>query len=531
MAKTFGLRPSIKHDGKIFTGERADSHITMAERLGIPSPEEARGFSPDGRIFLDRQKALGWLKYNEPSIFAKVINEVGKDGLHSEHYARAKGIVQRQLSEQRTDGEMATERTDSAKSNDLSKKTAIVYDRGGLYLYCAEKLAEKYKKVLYYLADADAYPSSQKCKIGEGLKGVERIHDLWGYIDEADIVYFFDVYDGDMQHWLREKGYTIYGSGRSEQVEIDKVYFLELLEELKLPCPETQLCEGLEELEEYLKTRKDTVWLKNLHRGDFETRKFRNMDQIEPFINDLKKRLGTAADDVDILVQSKIDSVCEVGYDGFCIGGDYTVNSITGYEIKDKGFIGKVCAETPPILKLINDAFAPTFKKRGYRGNYSTEIRITKEGLPYYIDATCRVPSPPGELMCELYENWAEATWEIANGNVPVLKPIAKFGAVIILTSGWHDEHELCVQFPDKYKRYVKLKNHTKDADSYYCIPNGNGAFFGAVVGWGDTVKQATMKCLEVVKTIEADEMEYDDTMFDKAYEQIDAGKKYVGGF
>lgn len=517
------LTPAIRYEGKIYRGDRADSHVTLAERLGLPGDEEYRGFTPDGKVFLTRQKALGWIKFNEPKIFPAVMKIVPNEGLHSETYAKVKGIQQRELKQ-------STPKKD-AKGDNLGERTAIVFDRGGLYLYCAEKLAEKYKKVMYYLADADAYPSSQKAKIGEGIKGVERVHDFFSHVDEADIVYFFDCYDGPLQHWLRQKGYTVFGSGLGEKVEIDKIYFLELLEKLDLPCAETQLCEGLDELEEYLKTCKDTVWLKNLHRGDFETRKFKNMDQIEPFINDLKKRLGTAADDVDILVQNKIDSVCEVGYDGFCVDGEYTKNAITGYEIKDKGFVGKVCPETPEVLELFNTKFSETFKELGYRGNYSTEIRIAKDGTPYYIDATCRVPSPPGELMCELYENWAEATWEIAHGRVPVLKPVAKYGAVIILTSGWHDKHELCVQFPDKIKQYVKLKNHTKDGKSYYCVPNGNGEFFGAVVAWGDTLREATKKCLEYAAQVEADECEYDDTLFDKCREQIEAGKKWVGGF
>ena len=536
-----GLRPAIKYDGKVYVGQRSDSHNSAASYYGIPAPEDKRGFSPDGKLFLDRQKAVGWVRYNEPDVFSKLHKLLTPDGMHSEQYAKAKGIQQNESAIAAREGSSTSKlgrKVSEGKSGDdagtgpvaLGTKTAIVYDRGGLYLYCAEKLAEKYKKVMYYLADADAYPSSQKAKIGEGLN-VERVHDFFSNIDKADIVYFFDCYDGELQHWLRGKGYTVFGSGRGEQVEIDKIYFLELLEELQLPCAETQLCEGLEELEEYLEKQKDVVWLKNLHRGDFETRKFKNMDQIEPFINDLKKRLGTAADDVDILVQQKIDSVCEVGYDGYCIDGEFTANAITGYEIKDKGFIGKICSETPDVLKHMNDAFAPTFKKLGYRGNYSTEIRIAKDGTPFYIDATCRVPSPPGELMCELYSNWAESTWEIAHGRVPELKPIAKYGAVIVLTSNWHDKHELCVQFPKSISKHVKLKNHTKDGDSYYCIPNGNGEFFGAVVAWGDSVREATSKCLKLAEQVEADECEYDDTLFDKAKDQIMAGKPFVGAF
>jgi hypothetical protein len=183
--------------------------------------------------------------------------------------------------------------------------------------------------------------------------------------------------------------------------------------------------------------------------------------------------------------------------------------------------------ETPEILAYINDAFSPILKKLGYQGNYSTEIRITKDGAPYYIDPTCRVPSPPGELMCEIYENWAEVVWQLAHGELPTPEPKAMYGAEVILTSSWHEEHEIHVKFPSKYKPNVKLKNHTMRDGEYYCIPNGNGGFFGAVIAYGDTLDEAIEKVCEVAKTIEADEYSFDDTVFKEACEAIEAGEKF----
>lgn len=529
------LRPAIKYQGKVYKGEADDSHTTLGERLDIPHPESSRGFSPDGKLFLSRKQAIGWLQRYFPKVYKK-LKDIPAEGLHSENLANALGIQQKPHETEQSEFESSeasdTRRNKEALPNketvDLSDKTAIVYDRGGLYLYCAEKLAEKYKKVMYYLADSDAYPSSQKATIGAGLPKIKRIHDFYRHLDEADVVYFFDCYDGELQHWLRSKGYTVFGSGRGEQVEIDKIKFLELLEEKELPCPQTYLAEGMDDLCEYLKKHDgETLFLKNLHRGDFESRKFTSMAQSRPFLNDLKKRLGSASDTIEVLVQHKIDSECEAGYDGFQVDGQFTDNAIAGYEIKDKGFVGKVLEDTPDILKDMNDAFSDTFKKLGYRGNYSTELRITKDGIPYYIDATCRVPSPPGELMCEIYENWSEATYQIACGEVPCLEPKAIFGAEIVLTSGWHGEHEIHVKFPNKYKQHIKLKNHTIRDGEYYCIPNGNGEFFGAVVAWGDTLDEAIKKVLEIAETVEADELEYDATIFDKAKETIKSGEKF----
>ena len=167
---------------------------------------------------------------------------------------------------------------------------------------------------------------------------------------------------------------------------------------------------------------------------------------------------------------------------------------------------------------------SPLFKKLGYQGHFSSELRITKGGKAYFIDPTIRAPSPPSELMCEIYKNYAEACWDISGGLVPVLKPKAMFGAEIILTSDWNVNNEMCVTFPKELEPYVKLKNHTKKNGAYYIIPNNNEGFFGAVVAYGDSVDKATEKCLEVMEQIECDDLDYDESIFSKANDQIKAG-------
>jgi hypothetical protein len=523
------LVPALRINGEIIKGDQYDHHNTLAILNDLPHPDEkSRGFVDESGNFLTRNQAVMWLRKNDIKSFRKLPSKTYYNGLHSEDLAKVYGITQR--TEKEAKAEMILVENSPVKSEvvSLKDKTAIVYDRGGLYLYCAEKLAEKYGKVMYYLADADAYPTSQKATIGSGIKNIKRIHDFFKYVDEADVVYFFDCYDGEMQHWLREKGYKIFGSGRGEQLEIDKIFFLEALEKLKLPCAKTYLAEGMDDLCGYLKEHdNETLFLKNLHRGDFESRKFSSMAQSRPFLNDLRKRLGSASDTIEVLIQHKIDSVIEVGYDGFQINGEFTDNCIVGYEIKDRGFVGKIFPETPRIVKLINDAFSSTLKELGGMGNYSTELRITKDGLPYYIDPTQRVPSPPGELMCEIYENWAEATYQIAHEIVPELIPKAEFGAECILTSSWHEEHEIHVKFPSKYKEHIKLKNHTVRGGEYYCIPNGNGSFFGSVVAYADTLEEAIEKVKEVAGAIEADDYSFDDSMFNEACEAVEKGEQF----
>lgn len=409
----------------------------------------------------------------------------------------------------------------------LSKKKCLVWDRW-LYLSIAERLGEVFEKVYYFLPQTNPYPHSNIANIGTGLEKIERVHGFWNIIDQVDLIVFPDCYDGELQHWLRSKGYCVFGNGRSELVELDKLLFLDILKKVELPIAKTVVTKGVFELVKYLESSKGTKWLKtNWYRGDFETKKYTNMDRFRPWLNDLVYRLGSRADDIEILVQDEINAECETGYDGFVIDGKYSGNCLKGYEIKDRGLVACVTKQPPPIIKLINDKMAPVHQFLGGRGHYSTEIRITKDNTPYYIDSTQRAPSPPSELMLEIYDNYPGIVWQVANGEVPEVKPRAKYGAELVLTSAWHEEKELCVQFPKKFEKNIKLKNHSQRGNSYYCTPNDNGGFFGAVVAWGDSVDSVTKEVIDIAKQIEADDFHVDAEIFSDANEQIENGKKF----
>ena len=536
------LFPALKIGGKVHKGSETDSHNTVALKLGVDAPDNIRGFTPDGKLFLNRKQALAWLKRTDIKTFRKIPSKAHYEGLHSEHLAKAYGIEQKPAAvEMRmeamenkdaegTQSARASEKGDDtvkgSESSDLNSKTAIVYDRG-LYLFMAEKLAETYKKVYYYMPQSEPYPSRKTKDIGTGLK-VERIYNFWKYIDKADLIVFPDCYDGEFQHWLREKGYCVFGNGRGEKLEMDKVFFLESLEEVDLPVSRTYRAEGIDDLIQYLEKQDGERWLKtSYYRGDFETKKFKNMAQIKPWINHLRGRIGTSDKDIEILVQDPIDSEIEVGYDGFCVDGKYTNNCIVGFEVKDKGLVASIQSTPPEIVEYVNEKVSGVFEELGYRGHFSTEIRVTKEGLPYFIDPTCRLPSPPSELMTEIYENYAEIIWEVANGRVPVPKAKKAYGAELILTSESAEDMPLCVTMPKDIRQFVKLKNHMREGDCFYCLPNGNAQFIGAVVALGDTKEEAMKLVMEYAKKIEADDLVIDDNVFSKAEEQIANGKKH----
>ena len=413
-----------------------------------------------------------------------------------------------------------------------SNTKILFYDRGD-HLYIAEKLAEK-AKVWSYIPILGTTPYIKDDQMGADLDGVERIDDFWKYVDKADFIVSPGCYDEEMFKWLHDKGHKVFSTMGSADIENNRLLFIQILEELGLPIPFTYHCEGLQELREYLKDKEDK-WLKVPYvRGNFNTMHYTNMVQFENWLRVFEAKIGTrASEKIDILVQDSIEADCESGYDGFNINGVFTQNGSVGFEEKDKWYVCKVMNEPPKILKDINDAFEPIFKKYGCQGEVHTEVRITKT-KEFFTDPTLRAGSPNGEMLCEGYENYAECIEEIANGKVPVPEPKDGedkiefiYGAEIILTSDWNEDNELCVQFPKEIAHLVKLKNHYKKGNAFYCLPNDNDGFFGAALGFGLTIDDAVEQANEVAEQVICEDLNYTPISMDKVKELIEKGHKH----
>ena len=148
--------------------------------------------------------------------------------------------------------------------------------------------------------------------------------------------------------------------------------------------------------------------------------------------------------------------------------------------------------ETAKINHQINSEMK---KINQYRNFISTEIRVGKNKVPYMIDGTMRVPSPPGELYLEMIENLSEIIWEGSDGKL--VEPIwtAKYGIEIMINSQnaenqWHD-----VSFPKSIRKWIKLRN-LAIIDDVYCIIPRHGDFnnIGAVIAIGDSIDEVVEK-------------------------------------
>lgn len=380
---------------------------------------------------------------------------------------------------------------------DLTNKTIFVRDYG-LFASWAQKLTQYFGRVLYYCPYKSGFPRSQQYAIGTGLKGVERVTDFWDHVQETDVFFFPDVYDGDLQEHLRSEGYPVWGAGKAEELELMRWQTkLFIKKDLHLPVQPVERIIGVEALREYLMETHDKYVKISLLRGDFETFRHDNYDLSKPILDDVESKLGPYAESKEFIVEDAIDNAVEVGYDGFTVDGAYPDPSMFGYEIKDVAYIGVVrsYAQLPRQVKEVNQKLSPAFAHYGYRGFWSSEIRVPPDGKPYLTDPCCRAGSPPSELYQEMFDNWGDIIWSGAHGELVPPKPAGKYGVEVLIHSQWADQHWQAVYVEPEARPWVKLRNLCQVGETLYVAPQVVGLpEIGAIVAVDDSLLGAIKK-------------------------------------
>jgi hypothetical protein len=114
-------------------------------------------------------------------------------------------------------------------------RTVLVYDNG-LFVELAITLSKDFGRVLYYSPWESGYPRSNALRIGEGIKGVERVSSIWPHVDEVDLFVFPDVYGGALQQHLTDMGKGKFPKGAMLGVEVkDKCYVGKTMRYAALP--------------------------------------------------------------------------------------------------------------------------------------------------------------------------------------------------------------------------------------------------------------------------------------------------------
>lgn len=394
--------------------------------------------------------------------------------------------------------------------NDLSSKSVLIVDQG-LFWPLAQRLKREFGRVGYFCDWKRGFPTAHEFDIGTGFDDVERIAQFWDKVDEFDLICFPDILQGDLQLHLRKCGHLVWGSGKGEELELYRNYFKRMLKAVGLPVQPYRVITGIDGLREYLQQRGDKFVKLSLLRGITETFGVKKFWMSEARIDELEHTLGMRKRTTEFMVEDEIETNIECGIDTICVDGNFPSIAASGVEVKDVayGAVVQDYADLPEGIQLVNERISPVLAKYQYRNFWSTEIRVAKDGTPYFIDPTCRHPSPAGECEHELWGNLGEMMWHGASGDLVDPVPTAKYAVQAIIFGERAKESWQGIAFPEKYRANVKLYFHCRIDGHDYVIPQTTAKMneIGSVVATGNTLKEAADKCREIAETIEGDKI------------------------
>jgi phosphoribosylamine-glycine ligase len=407
----------------------------------------------------------------------------------------------------------------------MSKLKWLVYDLG-LFTEQALRLLRDSASVKYFVNWADAFPEATKAKIGEGLDGLERVEWFWDEVDKCDAIFIPDTHCQDITEFLKSKGYPVAGAGRSERIELDRWYGRNLQVKNGLPVQETHKIVGVTDLKEFLTNHKNYFVKIDTFRGVTESFRHYDWKDTEGEIEYLIHKVGPYKEDVVFTVEELIDGI-EPGFDGITFDGETLYPTMCGYEMKGAGYISRTYkneGELPAPLKQVNDGLSPEFKKNKTRFFVSTEIKLTKDKVPFLIDPTIRLAAPgTSAVQTEIIENYTDVVYGLATGNKvdPIIK--YKYGAAVCFQSARADKRWVNVTFPKQDRQWIKFRMGTKKGNDYYACPGFDSIC--TVIGLGNTIPEAVDLVKERSKGVHAAGLDPDTSGLDEIVKKIQEGK------
>lgn len=391
------------------------------------------------------------------------------------------------------------------KLKPASEVTALVVDNGHFF-ELARTLARTYKKVYLYNNNISEAPKMDKFFMGYGYEEIECVGSIYGeHYDKADAVIFPDVGQGSEQVKIAKEK-PVWGCRMAEALELDREWTKKFLKKIGMPVGPFEVVMGIEELRKFLKEHKDYYVKISRWRGSFESFLSSDYLSIDTDIDSITHRLGMMKYIQRFVCEKALPDKVELGMDCYTVNGEWPSKCLGGIEKKDAGYGGSVrkWKDFPRPVTELNEKFSPYLKEMGMCGNISTEGRIGEDHKFFNIDNTLRRPSPPGELMQEIYKNEAEIIWQGANGVLVDPEEAGKFGLQVNIKSGnGRDGEWQEIEYPKEFDRNVKLHNACIIKGRKYIIPTPwHLEEIGGIVAWGNSFKEAEKMLKEVAEQV-----------------------------
>jgi predicted RNase H-like HicB family nuclease len=275
---------------------------------------------------------------------------------------------------------------------------------------------------------------------------------------------------------------------------------------------------GIANLREHLKTAKNVFVKISTFRGVAETFPSKTYTQVKSQLDELEAKYGPMMEAMSFIVEKEIPNADEVGYDGYCIDGEFPNEAFYGFEIKNKAYLGKLVDYDDLPDEVIEANTRLSYHMEGYRQFWSTELRGKT-----VIDITARHASPAGETFCQAFENLPEILYFGAEGKLVHAKSSGKFVAQIILCSEWATHHPLAIEFPEEIRPFVKIYNHCRIDGVDYCIPDStHAAEVASVVAVGDTIEEVCKQAKELAEKVSGFQLKAQCDYLDQAVKEME---------
>lgn len=382
--------------------------------------------------------------------------------------------------------------------SELSPITACVCDSDrSLFLPLAMHLARsrQFKRVLYHTDAQRSFPTVGECSLGSGFEGFDRVDDFWlpKVKNDIELFIFPDISRAGTQLELESQGKIVWGSRQGDTYEIWRELFHKTLEKIGLEPPDNHVCQGLDELWEFLGD-KENVWIKvSRVRGTHETTKFRNMRLDEGLLYRWGMKYGPLLNKIRFIVCFEIPTELEIGADTYSIDGKWPSLMLHGLEKKDRAYFSAVTErdKMPDQIQEILDAFGPELAKHRYRNQISFEDRVAKD-KHYWIDATQRGGLPSSASQYTAWSNLPEIIYHGAQGEMVDPVPSCKFTAECILTLKGDKDEWGVTEIPPELAEWMNC-GAACEVDGLICFhpdPSQTGNEIGWLCATGDTMEE-----------------------------------------
>lgn len=353
-----------------------------------------------------------------------------------------------------------------------------------------------FKRVLYSVGTDGSFPRVGDCAIGKGFENFERCDDylLPEYKNEIDLFCFVDIGHVGVQLELESQGKLVWGSRRGDAYETRREMFHKTLGQIGLEVPPHKVCNGLDELWEFLKYQENVYIKISRYRGSWETKKFRNMNLDEGLLYLLGTKFWPMQNKVKFVVCFDIPTNLEIGGDTYCIDGKWPSLMLQGEELKDRGYLSSVMRreDMPDQLQEIFEAFGPLLKDCRYRNQISFEDRVAEDGKNYWIDATQRGGLPSSASQYTAWRNLPEILMAGAAGELVEPIPSCKFTAECLLTLKGDKEIASTTEIPPELCEWMNIAAAC-EVDGVTCFPadpNHPNNEIGWLCATGDTIEE-----------------------------------------